>query len=222
MKHLLSDLPAVTERVKSMRQARGGGGVEDNKNRMFASQEAYLKVCQTVLMATALLAGSSGATGLVASRLLSCIAQASLSLLRRLTSHDSQRQSWHKPCPAHLLHDSNSEVWLAQGVSAWNFDVAALKEQAAREGDHPPMPTISEAPQASAEGGPQSYPLKLHPSGQEMAPGNGESSPLSLGRHCVPAALRSNGAHIVLRTSGLDVVQHCRQTASVSRMSYTI
>ena len=44
VKHLLSDLPAVTERVKSMRQARGGGNVEDNKNRMFASQEAYLKV----------------------------------------------------------------------------------------------------------------------------------------------------------------------------------
>ena len=63
-----------------------------------------------------------------------------------------------------------------QGVSAWNFDVAALKEQAAREGDQPPMPTISEAPQASAEGGPQSYPLKLHPSGQDMAPNTGELS----------------------------------------------
>ncbi len=45
VKHLLSDLPAVTERVKAMRQARGGSNVEDNKNRMFASQEAYLKVC---------------------------------------------------------------------------------------------------------------------------------------------------------------------------------
>ena len=44
VKHLLSDLPAVTERVKAMRQARGGGNAEDNKNRMFASQEAYLKV----------------------------------------------------------------------------------------------------------------------------------------------------------------------------------
>jgi len=62
-------------------------------------------------------------------------------------------------------------LWVMQGVSAWNFDVAALKEQAAREGDQPPMPTISEAPSASAEGGPQSYPLKLH---LEGAPGNGE------------------------------------------------
>ena len=44
VKHLLSDLPAVTERVKSMRLARSGGAAEDNKNRMFASQEAYLKV----------------------------------------------------------------------------------------------------------------------------------------------------------------------------------
>ncbi len=61
-----------------------------------------------------------------------------------------------------------------QGVSAWNFDVAALKEQAAREGDQPPLPTISEAPPASAEGGPQSYPLKLHPSGHDIVPGNGE------------------------------------------------
>ncbi|CAL5219491.1 g1332 [Coccomyxa viridis] len=104
VKHLLSDLPAVTERVKAMRQARGGGNAEDNKNRMFASQEAYLK-----------------------------------------------------------------------GVSAWNFDVAALKEQAAREGDQPHLPTISEAPPASAEGGPQSYPLKLHPSGHDIAPGNGLS-----------------------------------------------
>ena len=46
VKHLLSELPAVTERVKAMRQARGGNNVEDNKNRMFASQEAYLKVAQ--------------------------------------------------------------------------------------------------------------------------------------------------------------------------------
>ena len=46
VKHLLSELPAVTERVKAMRQARGGTNVEDNKNRMFASQEAYLKVEQ--------------------------------------------------------------------------------------------------------------------------------------------------------------------------------
>ncbi len=46
VKHLLSELPAVTERVKAMRQARGGNNVEDNKNRMFASQEAYLKVLQ--------------------------------------------------------------------------------------------------------------------------------------------------------------------------------
>ena len=65
-------------------------------------------------------------------------------------------------------------VWPAQGVSAWNFDVAALKEQAAREGDLTPLPTISEAPPASAEGGPQSYPLKLHPSGHDIVPGNGE------------------------------------------------
>ncbi len=44
VKHLLWDLPAVTERVKSMRSTRSGGAAEDNKNRMFASQEAYLKV----------------------------------------------------------------------------------------------------------------------------------------------------------------------------------
>ena len=67
-------------------------------------------------------------------------------------------------------------MWHAQGVSAWNFDVAALKEQAAREGDQPALPTISEAPQASAEGGPQSYSLKLHPSGHDIAPGNGKSA----------------------------------------------
>ncbi|CAK0760674.1 hypothetical protein CVIRNUC_002790 [Coccomyxa viridis] len=104
VKHLLSELPAVTERVKAMRQARGGNNVEDNKNRMFASQEAYLK-----------------------------------------------------------------------GVSAWNFDVAALKEQAAREGPDPPMPTISEgSAQAPSEGGPQSHPLKL-PANGPNEPGQGLS-----------------------------------------------
>ncbi|BDA42758.1 probable serine/threonine-protein kinase OSR1 at N-terminal half [Coccomyxa sp. Obi] len=63
VKHLLAGLPSVTERVKAMRQGRNGNNVDDAKNRMFASQEAYIK-----------------------------------------------------------------------GVSAWNFDVAALKEQAAKEG----------------------------------------------------------------------------------------
>lgn len=43
VKHLLSGLPNVAERVKNMRQARNGTA-EDNKNRMFASQEAYIKV----------------------------------------------------------------------------------------------------------------------------------------------------------------------------------
>ena len=72
------------------------------------------------------------------------------------------------------------DPWPAQGVSAWNFDVAALKEQAAREGGDPAMPTISEgpppAPAASAEGGPQSYPLKLPASGpaDTGVPGNGQ------------------------------------------------
>lgn len=65
-------------------------------------------------------------------------------------------------------------VGCAQGVSAWNFDVAALKEQAARESSDV-LPTIAEAPPVSAESGPQSYPLKLPANGPaEPAPGNGK------------------------------------------------
>ena len=44
VKHLLAGLPSVTERVKAMRQGRNGNNVDDAKNRMFASQEAYIKV----------------------------------------------------------------------------------------------------------------------------------------------------------------------------------
>lgn len=44
VKHLLNGLPSVTERVKNMRQGRNNGTADDQKNRMFASQEAYIKV----------------------------------------------------------------------------------------------------------------------------------------------------------------------------------
>jgi hypothetical protein len=44
VKHLLSGLPNVAERVKAMRQSKNANAAEDNKNRMFASQEAYIKV----------------------------------------------------------------------------------------------------------------------------------------------------------------------------------
>lgn len=76
-----------------------------------------------------------------------------------------------------------NDLWPSQGVSAWNFDVAALKEQAAKEGGDPAMPTISEAappvPAASAEGGPHSYPLKLPANGpaETGLPGNGQPAP---------------------------------------------
>ena len=63
-------------------------------------------------------------------------------------------------------------------MSAWNFDVAALKEQAAREGPDPPMPTISEgSAQAPSEGGPQSHPLKL-PANGPNEPGQGKHMPV--------------------------------------------
>ena len=63
-------------------------------------------------------------------------------------------------------------------MSAWNFDVAALKEQAAREGPDPPMPTISEGPaQAPSESGPQSHPLKL-PANGPNEPGQGKHMPV--------------------------------------------
>ena len=70
-------------------------------------------------------------------------------------------------------------------MSAWNFDVAALKEQAAREGPDPPMPTISEGPaQAPPEGGPQSHPLKL-PANGPNEPGQGKQYPFfKLGISC--------------------------------------
>lgn len=44
VKHLLAGLPQVTERVKTMRQGRNGNMSEEAKDRMFASQEAYIKV----------------------------------------------------------------------------------------------------------------------------------------------------------------------------------
>ena len=102
-------------------------------------------------------------------------------------------------------------MWPAQGVSAWNFDVAALKEQAAREGDQPHLPTISEAPPASAEGGPQSYPLKLHPSGHDIAPGNGEraspSAPQRLPR------FRTAGAQVRPDSLTQSLCTHCNAEA---------
>ena len=95
--------------------------------------------------------------------------------LPRLRSLSLVEACYRTSCMGLVLHEERQQLWRTQGVSAWNFDVAALKEQAAREGDQPAMPTISEAPQASAEGGPQSYPLKLHPSGHDITPGNGKS-----------------------------------------------
>ena len=74
-----------------------------------------------------------------------------------------------------LGHARLSQGCWVQGVSAWNFDVAALKEQAAREGPDPPMPTISEAP--ASESGPQSHPLKLPANGPSEA-GQGKRMPI--------------------------------------------
>jgi hypothetical protein len=68
----------------------------------------------------------------------------------------------------------------AQGVSSWNFDVAAIKEQAAREGGlEAALPTI-------AEGAP---PESLPPpaAGQDPAPGGALHSFLSL--HMLTRAL---------------------------------
>jgi len=44
VKHLLNNLPDVTARVKAMLQGRGGMNMEDNRNRMIESQEAYIQV----------------------------------------------------------------------------------------------------------------------------------------------------------------------------------
>ncbi len=49
VKHLLAGLPQVTERVKAMRQGRNGNMADDAKDRMFASQEAYIKVRTSLL-----------------------------------------------------------------------------------------------------------------------------------------------------------------------------
>ena len=83
-----------------------------------------------------------------------------------------------------------SQKYWVQGVSAWNFDVAALKEQAAREGPDPPMPTISEAPtQAPSEGGPQSHPLKLPVNGPNE-PGQGKRMSIRIcGSHALSKLL---------------------------------
>jgi hypothetical protein len=43
VKHLLSGLPNVTERVKAMRAGRAHLNAEDRKSEMIASQEAYIK-----------------------------------------------------------------------------------------------------------------------------------------------------------------------------------
>ncbi|KAK9909926.1 hypothetical protein WJX75_009604 [Coccomyxa subellipsoidea] len=134
VKHLLAGLPQVTERVKTMRQGRNGNMSEEAKDRMFASQEAYIK-----------------------------------------------------------------------GVSAWNFDVAALKEQAQREGGLEPSlaPIIEGATsdmsaQTGSGSGEQGLSVEL-PSGLQSPTGK---PPLASPGHPVPTRTSSERSLSAASTPG--------------------